>query len=80
MSQPKFLVAALTLSLSSALSAHTQAWYAENIEAARAKEAECRRRLKANEHLGNDELAECQRAAGAVIRDGKFVKSKPVTW
>ncbi|WP_423194608.1 hypothetical protein [Cupriavidus sp. H18C2] len=61
-------------------SAHTQDWYADNIEVAKAKEAECRRRLKADEKLTKDELAECQRASGAVLRQGKVVKSQPRTW
>ncbi|MFP3756303.1 hypothetical protein SB751_20670 [Cupriavidus sp. SIMBA_020] len=62
------------------VSAHTQQWYADNIEAAKAKEAECRRRLKADEQLTKDELAECQRASGAILRQGTFVKSQPRTW
>jgi len=62
------------------VSAHTQDWYADNIEAAKAKEAECRRRLKSDEQLSKDELAECQRASGALLRQGKFVKSQPRTW
>ncbi|CAG9185979.1 hypothetical protein [Cupriavidus pampae] len=62
------------------VSAHTQEWYADNIEAAKEKEAECRRRLKADEQLTKEELAECQRAGAAVFRQGKFVKSLPRTW
>lgn len=59
---------------------HTQEWYADNIEAAKVKQAECVRRLKADEQLSKEEMAECQRATGAILRAGKFVKSQPRSW
>lgn len=59
---------------------HTQEWYVDNMEAAKAKQAECLHRLKAGETLTKEEIAECQRASGALLRAGTFVKSQPRHW
>ena len=59
---------------------HTQEWYADNIEAAKAKQAECMRRLRADEQLSKEDRAECQRASAAILRAGSFVKSQPRSW
>ncbi|CAN7777891.1 hypothetical protein LJR290_007918 [Variovorax sp. LjRoot290] len=61
--------------------AHTQQWYAEHIAEAKAMEASCLKRLKANEQLTSEEMAECRRAGSAIARSGKYeVKTPARTW
>ncbi|MFT0172198.1 hypothetical protein ACLKMY_24850 [Paraburkholderia mimosarum] len=65
---------AVTGAMQSAI-AHTQEWYADHVAEARVKQSRCLARLKADESLSQDEMAECQRASDAVFRSGKFTPS-----
>jgi len=74
---------AVALSLAGAMQsaiAHTQEWYADHVVEARATQSRCLARLKADENLSQDEMAECQRASDAVVRSGKFTPSAPKSY
>lgn len=60
--------------------ATTVQWYADNLEAARQKQAECMRRLKAGERLSEYDMKTCQNANSALLRQGKFEKSSGKRW
>jgi hypothetical protein len=60
--------------------AHTSEWYSDHIDEATKTQQSCLKRLKADKQLGNEEMADCQRAGNAIVRDHKFTPSPPKSW
>lgn len=76
----KTFVLAMTCITMQTAGARTQEWFAEHLPEARAKQAQCLERLKKDERLTQDEMAECQRASGAVFHSAKFTPSPPKSY
>lgn len=68
------------VAMASQACAHTQEWYADHLGDAKAMQAQCIKRLKADEQLSQHAMDECHRASGAVFHSGRFTPSKPKSW